>query len=160
MGHVVMPWRSDYKSEVLRHLDLKEPLRVSRTDSLGNVIERMQEERRACVLVCDGDRLVGIFTERDVLLEVVGRGEPSDAPIERFMTPDPMVLSLDDTIGTAVARMDTGGYRNIPLVDGEGKVAGLVSVRDILTFLAEHFPEEVYNLPPRLHQAMERPEGA
>jgi CBS domain-containing protein len=56
--------------------------------------------------------------------------------------------------------METGRFRNVPIVDDEGLVAGIVRPQDVLRYLAEAFPEEVLNLPPRPHQRMKEPEGA
>ena len=56
--------------------------------------------------------------------------------------------------------MQTGRYRNVPVVDDAGRLVGVVRQQDILKYLAESFPEELLNLPPRPHQRMEEPEGA
>jgi hypothetical protein len=55
--------------------------------------------------------------------------------------------------------MTGGGYRHVPILNPDRTIAGLVSVRDIVNFIAEHFPEEVYNHPPVLHQQIETQEG-
>jgi CBS-domain-containing membrane protein len=59
----------------------------------------------------------------------------------------------------AIDLMQTGRYRNLPIVDGEGLLVGVVRPQDVLKYLAEAFPEELLNLPPRPHQQMEQPEG-
>jgi hypothetical protein len=56
--------------------------------------------------------------------------------------------------------MQTGGFRNGPIVDDAGIVQGIVRPQDVLRYLAEAFPEEVLNLPPRPHQKMKESEGA
>jgi CBS domain-containing protein len=75
------------------------------------------------------------------------------------MTTGPRTLRLDQSVGDAMALMRTGRFRNVPLVDDEGRLVGVVRQVDILKFLAESFPEELLNLPPRPHQRMEQPEG-
>jgi CBS-domain-containing membrane protein len=55
--------------------------------------------------------------------------------------------------------MKTGRYRNLPLLDDDDVLIGVVRPQDILKYLAESFPEELLNLPPRPHQTMEKPEG-
>ena len=75
------------------------------------------------------------------------------------MTTEPRTLRLDQSVGEAMALMHTGRFRNVPLVDDEGRLVGVVRQVDILKFLAESFPEELLNLPPRPHQRMEQPEG-
>ena len=55
--------------------------------------------------------------------------------------------------------MTVHGYRNVPLVDGRGRWLGLLSARNVLRYIAAHFPEAVLNLPPRLDQQLPSPEG-
>jgi CBS domain-containing protein len=76
------------------------------------------------------------------------------------MTTDPKRLRLESTIRDAIALMATGRYRNVPLVDDAGRIVGVVRQQDVLRYLAESFPEELLNLPPRPHQRIEEPEGA
>jgi CBS domain-containing protein len=120
----------------------------------------MREDRAACALVCRGRTLIGIFTERDVLRKVIGETVDLSQPVERLMTPKPRALSLDDTLLAAIDLMTRGGYRHVPLTDAAGLLVGLISSHDIVDHIAEHFPTEVHNLPPRLHQKTRLPEGA
>lgn len=148
------------KTERLKSLPPSHPACVPRGTSLEETLRVMREERVGCVLVCEDDRLVGIFTERDVLNKLFGGSiNPSEA-VDRFMTPNPKVLRQSDSLGDAVRLMTEHGYRHIPLLDGEDRRAGLVSARDIVRYIAEHFPAEVVNLPPSLHQRFATPEGA
>jgi CBS-domain-containing membrane protein len=80
-------------------------------------------------------------------------------PVERLMTTHPKTLDLDDTIRDAIILMQTGRYRNVPVVDESGHLIAVVRQSDIIKYLAESFPEELLNLPPRLHQRMKAPEG-
>jgi CBS domain-containing protein len=144
----------------IRHLGLPPPVCVPRGTSLEEAIQAMKDEGVGCVLVCDGDRIAGIFTERDLLVKIMGTSVDYQAPVDGFMTPDPKPLKLDDPIADAIVLMDQGGYRDVPLVDEQGRVAGMITVGDVIDFLAEHFPAEVLNLPPRIHQRMEAPDGA
>jgi CBS domain-containing protein len=114
----------------------------------------------AAVLVCRGPRAIGIFTERDVLDKLFGSPVDERLPIDQFMTADPVSLPLDATLGEAVRMMNEKGYRNIPLIDPDGNSAGMVAARDIVLYVAEHFPTEVANLPPSMEQTYTSPEGA
>ena len=76
------------------------------------------------------------------------------------MVPDPVTLSDRDTVGQAIAKMAYGGYRRLPIVDGEGRPQGLVKTSGILHYLVEHFPSVVYNLPPTPHHTPQQREGA
>jgi len=120
----------------------------------------MREAGGAALLVLHEGRTIGIFTERDVLNKLFPGCVDETLPIERFMTPDPAGLTLDATLGEAVRLMTEHGYRNVPLKDGDGKSAGLVSARDVVQYVAEHFPTEVANLPPGLKQSFATKEGA
>jgi CBS domain-containing protein len=144
----------------IRQLALPPPACVQQGTSLTQTIGMMKELRAGCVLVCDGDRIVGIFTERDLLNKVIGTPIDDQTAVDEFMTPDPKPLNPDDPIAEAIMLMDQGGYRDVPLVDGQGRVAGVITVRHVIDLLAEHFPAEVLNLPPRIRQKMDAPEGA
>ena len=113
------------------------------------------------VFVCDPDgRLIGVLTERDIFARIVG-GDVDLEPAGRgLMTTAPRTLDLDQTIRDAIDLMQTGRYRNVPIVDATGRLVGVVRQSDILKYLAESFPEELLNLPPRPHQRMKEPEGA
>ena len=88
----------------------------------------MQEHGIGCVAV-DSGRLVGILTERDVVLKLAGRSLEG-IRVRDVMTPDPVVLRSDDTIAVAIHKMALGGFRHIPLVSG-GRATGIVSARDL-----------------------------
>lgn len=116
------------------------------------------------VFVTDADgRLAGVLTERDIFGRLVGpdvaAGVDLDAPVETWMTTEPRTLRLDQTVRAALELMQTGRYRNIPVVDDDRRLVGVVRQVDVLKFLAESFPEELLNLPPRPHQRMEQAEG-
>ncbi len=148
------------RQERLGSLPISHPACVSVGTSLDETLRLMREEGVGCILVCNGERLVGIFTERDVLNKLFGREVDLKLPVDRFMTPDPATLTPDDSLGDAVRLMTERGYRHIPLCDRQGKRAGMIVARDVVHYIAEHFPAEVVNLPPRLHQQFSTPEGA
>ena len=112
------------------------------------------------VFVADGNgRLAGVLTERDIFGRIVGGDVDLTQPVETMMTTDPRHLHLDETVRDAIDLMQTGRYRNVPLLDEEDHLIGVVRPQDILKFLAEAFPEELLNLPPRPHQRMRKAEG-
>ena len=147
------------RRERLGALPLSRPTCVHKSTSVDETLKVMQPEGIGAVLVCDGEKLVGIFTERDVLFKLFGDKVDLKQPIEKFMTPDPKVLSTEDTLGDAVKLMTESGYRNIPLEDEQGLRAGMITTREIIKYVAEHFPAEVVNLPPP-DQTFQAPEGA
>ena len=148
------------RDEKLGRLPLSNPTCVPRGTTLRETLRVMREEDAGCVLVCDGKRLVGIFTERDVLNKLFGRPVDENEPVDAYMTADPVALSPQDTLGDAIRLMTERGYRHVPLLDAKGTRAGMIAAREIVQYIAEHFPAEVVNLPPRLHQRFNTPEGA
>ena len=127
-----------------------EPIRFTANATVQEAITKMLANRRAAVVIVDGEgRLIGIFTERDVLTRVVGQGrDVHRTTLGEVMTPDPEALSPQDRICFAVNRMNNAGYRTVPLVDAERRPIGIVTVSDVVKWLAEIFPEAVLNLRP------------
>lgn len=131
---------------------------IEPTTPLREAIERMKEDEGGCAIVCDAGRIVGIFTERDLIAKVVGEEVDMNAPVSQHMTPVVETLSFDATVGDAVELMNRTGYRNIPLVR-DGQLSGSISVFDVITYLSESYPKETMNLPPVPAQVMDTQEG-
>jgi CBS domain-containing protein len=148
--------------ERLRVLSRRQPVTVEPGTSLADCVRAIQRTGTGdSVFVCDASgTLVGVLTERDVFARIVGGTVDLGRPVESLMTTDPKTLDLDDTIRDAIVLMQTGRYRNVPLVDADRQLVGVVRQSDIIKYLAESFPEELLNLPPRPHQRMKEPEGA
>lgn len=148
--------------ERLRVLSRRQPVTVLPGTSLADCVRAIQRTGTGdSVFVCDADgTLVGVLTERDVFGKIVGGSVDLSRPVETLMTTDPHTLDLDQTILDAILLMQTGRYRNVPVVDEAGQLVGVVRQSDIIKYLAESFPEELLNLPPRPHQRMKQPEGA
>jgi CBS domain-containing protein len=127
-----------------------EPICLRESATVTEAAQRMLQARQAAVLVVDAaGRLTGIFTERDLLTRVVGRGlDPKGTPLSAAMTPDPEVLALRDRVAYAVHCMSVAGYRTVPLVDALHRPIGIVTVSDVIRWLANLFPTTVINLPP------------
>jgi CBS domain-containing protein len=134
-----------------------EPICVAASTTVHEAVGRMLAARQACVLVVDGERrLVGIFTERDVLTRVVGRDlKVRETLLEAVMTRDPEALSAQSRIAYALNRLSVAGYRTVPIVDEDGRPIGVVTVTDIVRWLADLFAEAVLNLRPG--DAVKRP---
>ena len=144
----------------IRHLDLPAPLTFDPSAAVRAVIAQMQRTHCACALVVESGKLVGIFTERDVLNKIVGKPALLEEPVRTFMTLDPITLTTDHSLDDAVDVMSEGGYRNVPIVDSEGCPVASLSASEIVKFIVAHFPKDVYNLPPRPEQKLATPEGA
>jgi CBS domain-containing protein len=120
-----------------------------RSATVRQAIETMQGAQTGCLLVIDQSRLLGIFTEQDVLLKVAAREVDIDRlQVGELMRPNPECLHLDDEIVYALNQMSIGGYRYIPLLDDRGWPASVVSGWDIVDYLVTWFAQDVLNLPP------------
>lgn len=143
----------------LGHVKAPGVAEVTPESSVKEAIVLMKEKGIGAVLVCEKDppRMLGIFTERDLLKRVAGKGWDLDEhKVSEVLTTNPDCLTPRDTVGFALKMMMTHGYRHIPLIRKDGKPYGLVSVRDLLMYLSEHFPEDVINLPPESKYPVER----
>ena len=147
--------------ERLRVLSRRQPVTVAPGTSLAECLRAIQRTGTGdSVFVCDATgRLLGVLTERDIFARIVGGKIDLTQPVESLMTSEPRTFDLDQTIRDAIDLMQTGRHRNVPVVDDDGRLVGVVRQADIIKYLAESFPEELLNLPPRLHQRMKAPEG-
>ena len=155
-----MSFRRTLSADRVGALGVSPAVSVEPTESIGQVIGRMVAERVGCVLVMSDDRLEGIFTERDVLTRVLGAGAGLQEPIRSVMTSNPSVLHSDSTVADVVRRMHAGGFRHMPVVESDGAVAGVVSIKRVAEYLVEHFPATIFNLPPDPGQRLSAAEGA
>jgi signal-transduction protein with cAMP-binding, CBS, and nucleotidyltransferase domain len=134
---------------LIGEFNLRQPVQVKTSTAVADAVAAMNANRIGCLLVTDNGKTVGIFTERDVLTRVIYKDESRMLTVGDVMTPNPESLSVGDTIAYALNKMSVGGYRHIPINDETGMPIGVLSVRDIVDFLVELFPESVLNLPPR-----------
>src|SRR5215213_10238790 len=117
-------------------------LTVDSSQSLAEVAARMVERSVGAVLVLDGKRLAGILTERDVL-RAVARGIRDDAVVRDWMTTDPETIEPHETTEHAATLMMHGGFRHLPVVEGDA-VVGILSIRDLMALaLADSAPRGV-----------------
>jgi CBS domain-containing protein len=145
--------------ETVERACTNKPLCVPPDITVREALLTMKDQRRGSVSVCNGQELVGIFTERDALRLMADRAN-IDVPIEHVMTPNPATVGASETVGAAIHRMSKGGYRRLPVVDSEGRPIGLLKASEILHYLVQHFPKFVYNLPPTPHPTPAAREGA
>jgi CBS domain-containing protein len=146
------------RHQPVRVLQTSDYVAVSPFTPLSQAIEAMKSDEGGCVIVSDDGRVAGIFTERDLLTKVIGQQVDLNSPISQWMHPTVESLSPDATVGDAVKLMNEKGFRNIPLIK-KGELIGLISVFDIITYLAECYPKATMNLPPLPAQVMDTVEG-
>ncbi|MDX1643566.1 MAG: CBS domain-containing protein [Thermoanaerobaculia bacterium] len=118
-------------------LSMGPALVVERDDSVAEAVKRMRRYRHGCALVTDGEELVGIFTERDLLTRVIGKGsDPAEVRLGDVMTSDPFTLTPEDPPAFAIHRMVEQGLRHLPVVEDD-ELVGFISVRNILRYIHE-----------------------
>jgi CBS domain-containing protein len=120
------------------------PQCVSHNASLAEVVRQMRETNIGYVLVTDDDRrLVGIFTERDLLMKVAGQITDLDTvKVFQLMTPNPTALRASEPINHALFLMAHNGFRHIPLVDEENRPQAITSVRHLVQYIEQISPQE------------------
>jgi CBS domain-containing protein len=133
---------------------------VAPNQTVADAVAVMRQHRVGCVVVCENNRLVGIFTERDLLRRVLAPGLPQSTLLSACMTPNPVTVQPKESVSAALRRMEEGGYRHLPVIDPTGKPVGILSVKRIVHYLVEHFPATVYNLPPDPNAVPLSAEGA
>ena len=150
--------RSLRELEVLA-LELQPPLVIASNACVAAVIDAMRQHGLGYALLQTGGILVGIFTERDVFLSVLGQDSVLGDPVAGYMTANPARVTGDDPVWRVIQMMHTGGYRQVPVVDHEDRILGCVRHKDIAGYLVEHYAAHVLNLPPDPEQVARAPEG-
>lgn len=119
----------------------RDPLVIDPETTLREVIEKLVETGRNCALVVSENTIVGIVTERDILLRVAHcYAQVADRPVRSVMTSDPERLRPSDTVAYGLNRMVVGDFRHVPIED-DGKALGVVSVKHVLGYMVDHHPE-------------------
>jgi CBS domain-containing protein len=122
---------------------LSRPSVIAAAATVAEAVDAVARDIGGSVVVMDGARIAGIFTERDVLKKVAGRPAQLRRPVADLMTADPVVLREDDTMATALNKMGAGGFRHIPLTR-DGELVGIVTARDVLQWLMTAY----FDAPP------------
>ena len=108
-----------------------QPLIGHPDETVQQAARRMTEACCSSILICEGDRLVGIFTERDLMVRVVAAGmDPAVTVIRSVMTAEPDTVEATTPVIEVIRRMDEFSYRHLPIVE-RGRVIGVVSWRDL-----------------------------
>jgi CBS domain-containing protein len=129
-------FRGELLGESLDALGISTPETIDAGADANDAIRRMHDKGIDCVLVTEGGRLVGIFTDRDAVVKVAGQSDGGGHPIRDLMTHDPVVLRHDETIAVAINKMAVGGFRHIPIVE-DGRPTGVISARDVFHHLVD-----------------------
>jgi CBS domain-containing protein len=142
-----MELRKNLKVDSISRLGPTPPRPIEAEGPVSAAVEQMRLHKTGCLVVVRHGKLVGIFTERDLLTRVLAAGLPLSVPVSEVMTSNPVTVDPKDSVRVAIERMQQGGYRHLPVVNGDGKPTGIVSAKRIVNYLAEHYPSTVFALP-------------
>ena len=116
---------------------------VPPTITIEQAVRKMAQFDVGCLLVVEQQKLLGLFTQRDLLNRVAERYEQiKDQAVSSIMTPEPVVVRNTDNPAKAINLMAVGGFRHIPVLDIDGHVVGLLGPRRITAYLRQYFPVE------------------
>jgi len=125
---------------------------VQRTAGVSEATRVMEASNVGIVAVLDGTKLVGLFSERDVVRRVVNCGrDPHRTPVEEVMTRTIVVASIDEDCQAAMHKMDQANIRHLPIVSGD-RLVSMLSIRDLMRVDMARMTEEIRYLHEYLYQ--------
>jgi CBS domain-containing protein len=120
-------------------------------DTVLHTVEAMVERNIGAVPVVHGEKLVGIFSERDLMRRVVAEGrDPRATCLAEVMTDDPLTINMNEDLGNCMALMRRHNFRHLPVCH-EGQLIGMVSLRDILLHDLDEKDDEVRMMRAYIH---------
>jgi CBS domain-containing protein len=112
-----------------------------------SAIELMADKGVGALLIIDGDRLVGIISERDYARKIILQGKSSsDTFVREIMTLSPITIRCEDNVDEAMRRMTENRIRHLPVIDSEGRVAGMLSIGDLVKWIVTSQDETIEHL--------------
>lgn len=155
-----MPVETDLQAAPVGTLDLSEYTTVAATATIRETLTALRTERHNCAFILDGDTLIGIFTDRDVLTKLADgqQADHLDQSITTVMTRNPMTVDVNASTHTAMQLMEANRFRNVPVL-ADGRVVGNLTHFSIIRYLADRVPQATYNLPPNPNLAASGPYG-
>lgn len=134
---------------------------VDESSSIKAVIDIMQSKKIGSVVVTRDGELSGIVTERDILMKVICLiDDLENTPVTKVMTEDPQSLRKEDEIAYILNNMHVGGYRHIPIVNENDQPVSMISIKDVVSWILDHFPQEITNLTGEPYRGKASREGA
>jgi len=151
--------RETFWTEPISKVDLQQAAVVPGGTTIVEAVKEMKLKRIGCVLVVDAEsKLIGILSNGDLMHEYVGSTLPGDTPVDTIMTPNPFTGSPELTVQEALELFHSQSFRHMPIVSNGG-IQGILSIRGLISFISEHLPLEVMNLPPDSSLIPARPSG-
>ena len=151
--------RTLFTTTTVGELTLTQVPMLNPSDTVEQAASAMRAVSHGCAVVCDAGKLVGIITERD-LLKLLVAPEQYQSPVGQVMTRSPKTVSAAAPLFEAVRLMDHGGYRRLPVVDGQECPVGIVDVKSVIGYLVEQMPATIYNQAANALLSVREREGA
>jgi len=141
---------SNFLAQSVSTLSPRQPVCVSESLPVKEVIVVLQQHRIGCVLVTnERGTLTGIFSERDCILKILSSPGQLSSPVHHFMTRNPVAEAPDITVAYALNLMSQGGFRHLPLIDEHAVPVGMISIKDVVDYIVGTLTEDLlaYELP-------------
>ncbi|MBI5202681.1 MAG: CBS domain-containing protein [Elusimicrobia bacterium] len=123
---------------------VRDVITVTGSETVSQAAKIMRDNKIGAVIVAEGDRCVGIFTERDLLNKIVADGlDPAKILVKQFMTANPITVDASEPLDKVFATLAEARFRHLPITD-KGKLVGIVSMTDIAGILREVFLQDQY----------------
>ncbi|MBK7894611.1 MAG: CBS domain-containing protein [Candidatus Promineifilaceae bacterium] len=154
-----MSLKEELKSERVSHLDLSRFCQIVSGTAVRQSLANMRQNKTNVCLITKENALIGILTERDVLTKVATNPANLNRTVDDIMTANPITVTPDTSAADALWLMDEKQFRNLPVVDRDGKIKGNMTHQAVISFLAARYPVEVLNRPPRPDHFPHKQEG-
>jgi CBS domain-containing protein len=137
-------------STPIKSLEWRPVVRLRPDTLVSDAVDQLLAGHRgAAVVEAPDGRLLGVFTEGDLLAHAApGAPDWLEHPVGDFATVEPEVIGESESIAEAVSRMKERHFHHLPVLDRQRKVVALISIRDVLAYVVDFFPQEILNLPP------------
>jgi len=113
-------------------------VKVAPDAKLDHVVGLLRKSNIGSVVVAEGNKVVGIFTERDHLLKVAGKSlDHKKEQVQNYMTKDPVCIQKDETIGDVLKKMRNGNFRHLIIVDAYHNLERVISVKDVIDYVID-----------------------
>ncbi len=114
----------------VRDVMTAEPIVLQRSQSIADAARAMRDHAVGSVLVVDGDKLIGLVTDRDIVVRALAESVPPDSPVGRVCSPDLVAVEAEDDTAAAARVMQDNAVRRLPVMEG-GRIVGMVSIGDL-----------------------------
>jgi len=140
--------KQTFWSEPIGKVELQRPAVVKTGTTITDAVKEMKYNQIGCVLIIDAkEKLIGILSNGDLMHDFVGSTLHGDTPVDTIMTKDPFSATSSMTVQEALEVFDSNKFRHLPVLNGDA-IEGILSVRGLMSFIGEHLPLQVMNLPP------------